>query len=103
GFALRETYSAPLVPALSNFVFNTTNSLDLRLKLMAMLGEMTRQPPEWNGDWWGATGGLAPVNRPRPSKTRDWEGTPAASAALRRGLKDTEPAIRTAAFAAVQK
>src|SRR5207253_5700695 len=78
-FALRETWSEGLVAALAAQLRSETNT-ETRAAIVAALGEIARQPPVWDGEWWG----LRPVTRPRPARTQDWAATPIALEALRR-------------------
>ena len=61
-FALRETWSEPLVSALVALLQGATNSIDSRVAIVSALGEIGRKPPAWDGTWWG----VRPVTRPRP-------------------------------------
>ncbi|HYV28679.1 MAG TPA: HEAT repeat domain-containing protein, partial [Candidatus Eisenbacteria bacterium] len=101
-FAVRGEFSLPLVRLLCDYATNASSPLDTRVAVVEAIGEIARQPAEWKGDWWGATG-INPASRPRPANTQNWESTPAATVTLREALNDPLPRIRGAAVLGLKR
>ena len=97
-FALRETFDAEVVRALSAFAADRAHPAGARALALAALAPLYRQPEPWDGQWWGTQ----PVLSPRPAKTLEWEGTTAVTGAIAAALKDPDAVVRLAAIRAVQ-
>jgi putative membrane-bound dehydrogenase-like protein len=89
-FALRETYAPEIVPPLVKAFRDKDAREETRLLALELLAAVTHREPEWKGQWWA----YHPALQPPPKKTEPWAGTQSALATLRRGLRDTDPAIR---------
>jgi putative membrane-bound dehydrogenase-like protein len=87
-FAMRDVAEPVVVEALS------TATGEVRPEALSFLARIARKDPEWKGEWWPSP--YHPALSPRPVRTVDWSGTPAALAALRAGLDDADPRVRRA-------
>jgi putative heme-binding domain-containing protein len=100
-FALRETYEAPLVGALTRLAGRSALTGQTRAAAYRALFALHRRTPEWDGLWWrlGPLGYLEDARdaRPRLPKTREWTGTAAVTEALHAALDDPDPLVRRAA------
>jgi putative heme-binding domain-containing protein len=99
--AVRETYDAPLVAALSRVAVRATRPGAVRATAYRALFELHRMPAEWDGLWWrlGPLGYVEDAREAtaRPPRTREWAGTSAVTAALHIALDDPDPLVRRAA------
>jgi putative membrane-bound dehydrogenase-like protein len=89
-FAFREAYTPGAVEALAAFALDTRHSGALRAPPLALLGELARKRPAWQGQWWGTQ----PVRSLPAPRTVIWEGTAKAVATLRAGLRDPYEEVR---------
>lgn len=96
-FALRETFDAALVDALRDFAADPKRGTDARVVALKLLADASRQPPAWDGKWWGTQ----PVKSPPPPHTVEWAGTPVAFKAIRALLADADAKVRVAAVEAI--
>jgi putative membrane-bound dehydrogenase-like protein len=97
-YAMRNTYDAALVAALSNYVTQTSNPAHGRIAGVAAIAPLFKQSKPWNGKWWGTQ----PVNGLPPALEIEWAGTAGAQNALRTALDDPNPAVRRAAIVALR-
>jgi putative heme-binding domain-containing protein len=67
---------------------------DARPAALEFIARIARKDPEWKGEWWPSP--YHPALGPRPQRTVDWEGTPAALDALKGALDDADPRVRRA-------
>ena len=93
GFALRETFSAPLVDALGRMASDRTRSVETRESAMKSLAALHHQPPEWRGEWWA----YHPAKAPPPERTVSWTRTETILATLRAALSEPDARLRLAA------
>lgn len=90
GFAVRETFSEPLVAALAAIAGDGARSGHARLAALAALAALLHQPPEWHGEWWA----YHPAKAPPPERTRAWSGTTPILETLRAALAESDADLR---------
>jgi len=98
-FAMRETYDEQNVKALAAFVASPKWDGESRAQALAVLAELHRQRPAWDGGWWS----IQPAKQSPPAKTVDWPGTPIVMASLTNALKDSQVLVRHASVDALAK
>jgi putative membrane-bound dehydrogenase-like protein len=94
---LEMIYDREAAEALAQFARARPRPLDERARALALLAQGHRKVPPWDGRWWGTR----PTRGRPPGKTLEWEGTGLVLETIRDLIFDPQPAVRTAAVAAV--
>jgi len=89
-FALRETFSKPLVDALQPLAADKSQTVEVREAALKALAALHHQPPEWRGEWWA----YHPAKAPPPERTVSWAGTETILRILRAALADSDARLR---------
>jgi putative membrane-bound dehydrogenase-like protein len=101
--AMHELYDARLVDELWREIKDHENkasplSTAQRARALAVLAQLHRKAPPWDGKWWQTQ----PAKNPPPAKTVEWEGTKFVIAAIDDAFHSNDAELRAAAIEAAR-
>jgi putative membrane-bound dehydrogenase-like protein len=92
-FAFRETYEPRAIEALAKRAADSSTPNETRAAILALVGELAYKRLAWKAQWWGTQ----PVKGNPPARVEKWDGTAAATDAVRTGLADPDAIVRAGA------